>query len=492
MTEVQVFGSTGVSGLDLILAGGLHRRALTLIIGAPGAGKTVLASQIIFAAAQRGMQSLIFTSYSEGNEQYIEHMGAFDFFDQSLLGNKVQIFSLQSQVPSDETSPATALTRIIRSAGAQIVLIDGFQGMAPLFEKEEHVRLFLATLSTQLRYMNVTLLLTLAGHSRDTALHAGLTVMDIIIGLDYGVQGRRHQRLLDVVKQRGQAQLPGLHSYTIDASGLRVFPRIEVYPKPTAQSQADTRAAFGLAELDRILGGGPNSGTSMLLAGAPSVGKTTLGLYWGLNQARPDARTLVVTFSEFPEQLQRKAAAFGLDLQGAITSGAVQVIRFAASELDVDRLASMVLAEIATGTVRRFICDDIAVLIHELGDRTRDFFSALNDILYGHTITSLYMLEIPAFDGLGVNLTGSPLALLGDTIVVVQQYEIEGVLRRILAVLRMKLSFFDRTLHELVLDEEGIRVAPLEARLIRSLESGTRLNRGKTYEQGEPPLEEIG
>jgi circadian clock protein KaiC len=479
---------TGLPGLDAVLGGGLNRRSLALIIGAPGAGKTVLASQIIFHAARQGLQTLVFTAYSEGNDQYVAHLSTLEFFEPSLLGDKVQLFTLQSQLTTEEPSVASTIAHTIRSIGAKVVLIDGFQGAAPLLPEGQSVRALLAALAAQIRYLDVTLLLTIAGDGRDPQLGAELTVADVAIGLVYTIQGRRHQRLLDVVKLRGRTQLAGLHSYTLDSSGMRVFPRIEVHPQPASRPHAGGRAPFGLPELDQLLGGGLNTRTTTLLAGAPGVGKTTLALHWALTAAQPEAVSLFITFGEYAEQLQHKAAAFGLDLQDALARGIVRVIRIAPVDLDPDQVADIVLNELAAGSVRWLVVDDIAVLLHELGDRTRDYLSALNDIMYGADITSLHLLEIPAFDGLRVNLATTPLAVLGDNILVVQQYEIDGVLRRLLAVLRMRLSFFDRTLRELVLDENGVRVVKLEERVREMLKTGTQLSGGVTPHDVQRPF----
>jgi len=259
---------------------------------------------------------------------------------------------------------------------------------------------------------------------------------------------------------------------------MLVFPRIEVHPQADAHPHAGERAPFGVPELDQLLGSDLNTGTTTLLAGAVGVGKTTLGLHWALTTAQPDAVSLFLTFSEYSEQLEHKAAAFGLDLQDALARGVVRVVRIAAVDLDPDRVAAIVLNELASGAVRRLIVDDIAVLLHELGERARDYLSALNDILYGSDITSLYLLEIPAFDGLRVNLANTPLAVLGDNVMIVQQYEIDGALRRLLAVLRMRLSFFDRTLRELVLDENGVRVLKPEERVLEVLKTDAQLSSG--------------
>ncbi len=88
MTESDARLSTGLPGLDAVLGGGLNRPTLVAIVGAPGAGKTILASQIIFHAARQGLQTLVLTAFSEGNDQYISHLRNLEFFDPTLAGRQ--------------------------------------------------------------------------------------------------------------------------------------------------------------------------------------------------------------------------------------------------------------------------------------------------------------------------------------------------------------------------------------------------------------------
>jgi circadian clock protein KaiC len=478
MTNAVTTFTTGIPGLDAVLGGGLSRRALALIVGAPGAGKTVLASHILFNAARNGMKALVVTAYSEGNEQYIEHMHNFGFFDQTLVGDAVKVFTLAGLGTEEDPSPAKTIAGTIRQSGANVVLLDGFQGAELLLPEQVHMREVLSALAIQVRYLDVTLLVTMAGDVRDTHLHSELTVADVAIGLHYSLAGSRHQRRLEVVKQRGRAQWPGLHSYRLDEQGIGVFPRLESYPLPATTPKSTERVPFGLAELDSLLGGGPTVGTTTLLAGAPGVGKTTLGLFWALADARPDARTLFVTFGEHEEQLVQKARAFGLDLSTAQANGHISILRILSTDLDPDRVAAQVLGELASGEVSRIVFDDFTVLVHELGDRTRDYLSALNNMAYRQNVTCLYLLETVPFDGLRVQVMNTPLAVLGDNVIVVQQYQIKGQLRRLLAVLRMRLSFYDHTLRELVLDESGVRVLPPSESMRSVLEMGAQLSGG--------------
>lgn len=470
---------SGVPGLDTVLAGGIDRPSLAVIVGTPGAGKTLLASQILFHAASQGLKTIVFTSFSEGNEQYVHHLRSLSFFDAALIGDRVQLFTLSSLLNDAEVSPAAAIAQAITTTGAKLVLLDGFQNADPLLIPSQSIRAILAALAVQIRYLDTTILVTIAGDARDPQYHTEMTVADVVLSLNYTVQTRRHQRLLEVVKLRGRAQQPGQHSYRITSDGFMVLPRIEGVPKPQRRLSATERVPFQLPELDKLLGGGPNAGTTTLLAGAPGVGKTVLGLQWALAEDRPEGVSVFICFSEHLEQLEQKAAAFGLDLKGGLERGSARVVRFSAADINPDQVAATLLAELATPELRRVVIDDIGILLHELGERARDYFSALNDLVHSHGVAAMYLLEIPAFEGLRVQLTNTPLAALGDTIIVVQQYEIAGGLRRLLAVLRMRLSFFDRTLRELVLDEQaGIRILAPEESMTGLLDAGAQQSGG--------------
>jgi circadian clock protein KaiC len=374
--------------------------------------------------------------------------------------------------------PASTIASHIRRTGAKVVLLDGFQGAELLLPEQTSLREVLSALAIQIRYLDVTLLVTMAGEVRDARFHTELTVADVAIGLHYTLVGPRHQRRLEVVKQRGHAQWAGLHSYQLDGQGIQVFPRLESYPPAPARLQRTERAPFGLAELDQMLGGGLTVGTTTLLAGAPGVGKTTLGLLWALAEAQPDARTLFVTFSEHTKQLVQKASPFGLDLNAAQANRSIRILRISPVDLQPDAVTEQVLGELASGEVSRIVIDDIAVLVHELGERTRDYLSALNNTVYQANVTCLYSLEIVPFDGLRVQLTNTPLAVLGDNVIVVQQFEIQGQLRRLLAVLRMRFSTFDRTLRELVFDGTGVHVLTPAQSTVGVLETGAQLGGG--------------
>ena len=457
MTAQGALLPTGVPGLDAILGGGLSPGALVFLAGPSGAGKTVLGSQILFNAARRGAPTLILTAFAEGHVKLLEHLRPLAFFDQDLVGGPVTLLSLQSLIGEEADAAAGLIVRTIRETGARLVLIDGLRGVEAIFPNSMAVHAMLGSLASQLMFLDATLIVTLEGSARDFALAAELTAADVVIGLEYTVEGWRHVRRLEVVKQRGRGLLGGLHAYRIDTSGVTAFPRLEALPRQDARPPLGKRATFGLPELDALLSGGVTAGTSTLLAGAPGTGKTTLALHWAL-AARPDAATVFLSFREQPARLREKAASFGFDLGSAIESGALELLWISPVELNPDVVATRLLDAVARAKPQRLVIDDLTSLLHELGARARDYLGALAEHLYTAGVTSLFLLEIAPFEGLRLNIGNMPISAISENVLMVQNHETAGTLHRLLAVLKMRFNDYDRTLRELVIDTQGVRV----------------------------------
>lgn len=448
--------ATGVPGLDVLLGGGLSRNALVAVVGPSGAGKTVLTSQILFHAVQQQTRALIMTAYAEDNSTLLEHLRSLSFFNEPAIGEALTLISLSSIIDTDSDTAMSAIVRTIRESGAGMVLLDGFQGIADQLGHVTGLRRLLATLATQLRYQQITLLLTLTGSARDEPA-SGLTSADVVLGLHYTLDGWRHTRRIEVLKQRGRGHLPGAHSYHITSAGITIFPRLEARESGIVQQRPVGRMPFQLPELDVLLGGGPTTASTTLMVGAPGVGKTSLGLVWALAETTSTSTSIYLNFEEQCPELEVKADFLGLPLAAALRAGTFTHIHLSPVELNPDELAARLLAAM-TPTTRRVVIDNVRVLEEALGARASGYLAALKRTLTAAGITTLLLLEIKPLVGLEFEVSTMSLSLLSDNIIMVQQMVALGAIRRVLAVLKMRLSGFDTTLRELQIDEQGVHV----------------------------------
>ena len=448
---------TAVPGLDVALGGGLLPHSLLIIVGQPGAGKTVLASQILFEAARRGERVLILSTYSEGHEKLMAHLESFAFFDEGLVARQFTLLPLTAVVGDDMESAGRAVSRVVRETRASIVLIDGFQGMAGMLGSPTDARRFLATISTLAAYLDVTLVLTVEGVGRDPVMASHLTTGDVVLSLEYTVEQGRHCRRLDVLKQRGMAPLRGLHTFDITSAGIIVFPRLESLPVAQTEPIDGPPAAFGLPTLDALLDGGLTAASSTVLAGAPGAGKTILGLAWAVMGARQGEEAIFIGMGEQPGRLQDKAATFGLVLEPLLQSGALRVMRFSPAAIEPDIFAAVLLGALRPST-RRLVIDDLISLFFELGSRARPYLAALKEQLAARGVTVLLLHEIPPFAGFQPTLGQVPLTLAADNVLVVQEQMVDDEQRRALVVLKMRYSGYARGLHELVLAPGSIDI----------------------------------
>jgi circadian clock protein KaiC len=466
---------TGVPRLDLILGGGLPRGALAIILGPPGSGKTTLASQIAFAAAQRGQRVLFLTALSEPTTKLLTHLQTYHFFDPKLIGNTVQVFSLQQFFSQSGSFTGQEIFATVRQTHANIVILDGFQGIRGSETNFAATRQLLYDLGTRLSLLGTTTILTTEADPRDPTLYPEMTTGDVLIGLYYTLLSLRATRSLEVLKVRGRAPLTGRHSMQLTEAGIEVFPRLETRIKRTnsngwteaKKTEPQPRANFGLEELDALLGGGLTRHTSTLLAGSLGTGKTLLTLHFILTGIQNKEPALLLGFRETVEQLLQKADAFDLgnQLRAALApDGSLTLQHWDPVELDPDQIATELFNMLEQTGARRLVIDSIAELERAVEEssgsgRTSNFLSALLAMLRERGITLLAIKEFSKSNATRLDFSSDTLSILAENVLFLQQIAYQGRLHRVLSVLKMRFSAFDHTLREFVITSpEGIQV----------------------------------
>jgi circadian clock protein KaiC len=452
--------ATNVAGLDEILGGGIPLRSMILILGKPGAGKTILSEQIAVTQAKAGRRVLVLTALSESNEQLLTSLRQFSFFEEALFGEQIRILSIQTFLRDGLEATADAIVEIVRAEDISLVVLDGFRGVAGFANSASEVRLFLYEVRTRLSLLDVTTLVTLEATSDTESDSSALTVADGIIRMHNTLWGVRHRRHIEVQKLRAMNPLNGLHTVTITGDGITCYPRHEAVYRTANYAVGTDRASLGLPELDELLHGGLNRGTVTFLAGTPGAGKTLIALHYIMAGATAGEPGLFICFSESEEQLYLKAESFDLDLRGAVARGAVSLLCLAPVELEVDVFAAMLRERVERLGIRRIVVDSnaaVEVAILE-PNRAAGFFTSLINYLREHDVTSVMTQESNAFDG-GV---GESLgAVFADNLIRLRSVVYHDQLYRVLSIQKMRQSGFDPGLREFRIEEGAIRVLPV-------------------------------
>jgi circadian clock protein KaiC len=433
---------------------------------------------------------LYLTGYSETHDKLIEYDAPMGFFDPELVGENMQILSLAELMEGGAEQTEDAIVQAARTYGAALVVLDGFASMRRLLPSSPAAARFVYSLGAKLAFLGVTTLVAVEGDVDDPAHHSELTVSDVVLALREVRQGTWARRLLHVVKVRGAKPLNGIHPFTIDDDGIHVHPRFESVVPVSSAAWEDARAGFGIPELDERMGGGLTVGTATLVAGSPGTGKTLLGLHLVVEGARVGEPGLFVGFLESEEQLRAKARSFGLDLAQAEAAGLVRLMLFPGYDVNADLVAEELRNDVEARGVRRLVVDSSTELERAIftEERKPNFLAALVNYVRAHRVTGLMAMDVPRIVGPELDLTGSPLAVFAENLLLLRQVEYRGEMRRVLAVLKMRFSRHDPRIVEYAIEpERGVRITGtglaaegLLTGMIRSIqEDGAATRRGQ-------------
>lgn len=453
--------SAGHPALDTVLGGGLPRDSLTILTGPPGAGKTILAQQISFSAAKAGLRAIYFTNVSEPHAKIIQHIQNFAFYETDLIGDRIQIYNITSQVRNKGFKETLDfIVDTVRNEKADLVIVDSFRGLKHVLEVSVRARGAIFDAAAQLSIVGCTSILVGEYTPHEIQTEPEFAIADGIINLMHATEGAQERRTLRISKMRGVSYLGGEHSFAINDSGIRVFPRQESLAQAPSYRATDERISIGISQLDEMMYGGPIRSSSTLVTGSAGTGKTLLALHFLAAGAAMGERGLMVSFQENPEQLRVRAANFGLGEAVRLDGGLIEMLFLSPVELDLDAAADQIREAIATRAVRRVVIDSVAELESAVRDLERfdDFLASLVGFFRGHEVTTLMTREIPQLFGSELTIASRGLSYIVDNIILLRYLELQGQIRRAITVLKNRGSNHDKALRELLISDGHVAI----------------------------------
>jgi circadian clock protein KaiC len=470
--------ATGVPGLDEIIGGGLPELSFNLIAGEPGAGKTTLAQQIMFATASTERPALYVTILGEPPLKMLRYQQQFSFFDATKVSNAVSFLHLGSEVLAKGLE--TVLERIVGEVEAtspKLVFVDSFRSVFRVAESKRGIDLehFVQRLALHLTSWEATTFLIGEYEERERDCNPLFTVADGIYWLSQVVQRNSMVRKIQVLKVRGQEQIPGLHTMKISSAGVRVYPRLPNPGQPSAIPISDRpRRRLGVQGLDEMLGGGIPSGYSVMVVGPSGSGKTQLSTAFireGIANGEPG---VVAVFEKHPQDYLMTSAAD--DLASEVDRGLLRMLSLRPLDLSVEETMEKIAAVVQSIGAKRLVIDSISGLEIALAPAFReDFRESMYRMiggLVGLGITVLMTAEIVQSQA-ELRLSPHSISFLTDGIILQRYVEHRGVLRRIMSVVKMRgcahsqdLQFYDIGERGIVMggrvaDDDGVLLGPL-------------------------------
>jgi circadian clock protein KaiC len=454
---------TGVRGLDDILGGGIPQYSFNVISGTPGCGKTTLAHQIIFANATPKAPALYFTVLGEPALKMLRHQQQFSFFDESRLGSAIRFINLADVL--QEKGADGVLDEIIKQVTAahpNIVVVDSFRTIEYQTIDgacDARMKSFVQRLAQFLTSWEATAFLVgeyVAEEIRENSL---FTIADGLIWLWQVTERNSVVRKLQIIKMRGQASVPGLHTLRISNDGLQAFSRTLGLTGSKLHRPKPRRLSIGIPELDKMLCGGIVEGDSLLVAGPSGTGKSALATQFiaeGISKGEPG---IMAIFEERPEGYIHRAGTFGLRLKAAQAKGLLEALYLRPLDVSVDETMQAILDAIIRIGAKRLVIDSLVGFEMALAPGFRaDFRESLYRMIGALTSAGITVLSTVEVEDTFTSLQFSHYAIsfLTDDIIRMRYVEIDGQLRKVMVVIKMRGGNHSKDIREYVITDKGV------------------------------------
>ena len=455
--------STGVRGLDEILGGGIPEFSFNVIAAAPGGGKTTLAHQIVFANATAQKPAIYFTVLGEPAIKMLRYQQKYSFFDASKLGKAIHFINLtQLALEQNLSAVLEEVVKQVTTINPAIVVMDSFRTVmrkATVDVSETEMQSFIQDLTQFLSSWQATTFLVGEYDKDEIRDNPIFIVADGIFWLSQVAERNSVVRKLQIMKLRGQDSVPGLHTIRISADGLQAFSRTLGLVGKRKRPAVRRRLSTGVSELDQMMGGGLFEGDSCLVAGPSGTGKSALATQFIHEGLRRGESGVIAIFEERPEGYMQRAAGFGLDLKSPQEAGKLEILYIRPLDLSVDETMQEILDAVERLDAKRLVIDSLVGFEMALapGFRTdfRESLYRMIGALTGAGITILSTVEVEdTFTALP--FSQYVISFLTDDIIRMRYVEINGQMRKVMVIIKMRGSNHSKDIREYMITDKGI------------------------------------
>ena len=478
---------TGVPGLDEIVGGGLPEFSFNIIAGAPGSGKTTLAHQFVFANATPERPALYFTVLGESAIKMLRYQQQYTFFDPSLLPGSIRFINLSQVVlEKDLGAVLEEITKEVTKSNPAVVVVDSFRTMVRGPQDGMELQAFIQRLALFLASWQATTFLIGEYAEEELRDNPIFTVADGLFWLRQTTERNSIVRKLQIIKLRGQASVPGLHTFRITNAGVQAFSRTFGLTAGRRNALGLKRLSFGIPEMDKMLDGGVREGDSVLVAGSSGTGKSVLATQFIAEGIRQGESGIVAVFEERPQAYAERAATLGLDLEKPQTEGKLEILYLRPLDLSVDETMHSILSAVQKIGAKRLVIDSLAGFEMALSPGFRaDFRESLYRMIFALTGIGVTILSTVEVDESFTEFPFSTysISFLTDDIIRLRYVSIDGQLRKIMTVIKMRGGNHAKDIREYEITDKGVVLLDTRLTDYQGLIGGLPVHTGRSSRQ---------